>query len=261
VNYLATRLGGDLSAGVCFYGSAPDPEDRARRSRPADRATRRSRTSVSTPAGRSSSGRSRRRTSSTSASCIPARSTASTTTRHRGTTRTRPSSRGAGRSRSSRTTCASPGAGERGRQVADQARRRIVAVLVGVLLALAVGLLATAVGLDRDRAFYPTRDDCHRVLVCAVRQVMGASMHALVLESLVGAVFIAAAVCGFRSSLWVVALALAAHGVFDLAHGRVISNPGVPAWWPGFCLTYDVTAAAIFWRGCSRAIASGLQSD
>src|SRR5262245_3673512 len=27
VNYLATRLGGDLSAGVCFYGSAPDAED------------------------------------------------------------------------------------------------------------------------------------------------------------------------------------------------------------------------------------------
>jgi carboxymethylenebutenolidase len=27
VNYLATRLGGDLSAGVCFYGSAPNMED------------------------------------------------------------------------------------------------------------------------------------------------------------------------------------------------------------------------------------------
>ena len=27
VNYLATRLGGDLSAGVCFYGSAPDSAD------------------------------------------------------------------------------------------------------------------------------------------------------------------------------------------------------------------------------------------
>jgi carboxymethylenebutenolidase len=27
VNYLAARLGGDLSAGVCFYGSAPATED------------------------------------------------------------------------------------------------------------------------------------------------------------------------------------------------------------------------------------------
>jgi hypothetical protein len=61
---------------------------------------------------------------------------------------------------------------------------------------------------------------------------------------MVGAVFIAAAAIGFRSSLWVVALALAAHGVFDLVHSRVISNPGVPAWWPAFCGAYDVTAAA-----------------
>jgi hypothetical protein len=51
------------------------------------------------------------------------------------------------------------------------------------------------------------------------------------------------AAAGFRSSLWVVVAALAAHGVFDLVHGGVIENPGVPGWWPAFCLTYDVTAA------------------
>ena len=39
-------------------------------------------------------------------------------------------------------------------------------------------------------------------------------------------------------------IALAAHGLMDLVHGSVIANPGVPAWWPSFCLTYDVTAAA-----------------
>ena len=73
---------------------------------------------------------------------------------------------------------------------------------------------------------------------------MGASTHALVLESLVGTVFLAAAVSGFKSSLWFVVAALAAHGIFDLTHAAVISNPGVPSWWPEFCLTYDVTAAA-----------------
>jgi hypothetical protein len=51
------------------------------------------------------------------------------------------------------------------------------------------------------------------------------------------------AVLGFRTSLWVVAAALGGHGVFDLVHGTVISNPGVPHWWPAFCLTYDVAAA------------------
>jgi hypothetical protein len=118
-----------------------------------------------------------------------------------------------------------------------------VALFVGAFLALAVGLMATTVGLDRDRAFYPT------VMIViaayyALFAVMGASMPAVVLESLVGAVFIAVAVAGFRSSLWAVVVALAAHGVFDVVHSRVISNPGVPDWWPAFCLTYDVTAAA-----------------
>ena len=73
--------------------------------------------------------------------------------------------------------------------------------------------------------------------------VMGASTEVLVLESLVGAVFLALAVLGFRSSLWVVVVPLAAHGIFDLVHGKAISNPGVPNWWPQFCLTFDVTAA------------------
>jgi hypothetical protein len=119
----------------------------------------------------------------------------------------------------------------------------IVPLLVGVLMALAVGLSATAGGLDRDRAFYPTVMIVIALLY-VLFAVMGGSTRALVLDSMVGAVFIAAAAIGFRSSLWVVALALAAHGVFDLVHSRVISNPGVPTWWPAFCGAYDVTAAA-----------------
>jgi hypothetical protein len=118
----------------------------------------------------------------------------------------------------------------------------IVALLVGALLAFTVGLFATATGLDRDRAFYPAVT----IVVAsyyALFAVMGASTHALVVESLVGVVFLALAAAGFRSSLWVVVAALAAHGVFDLVHGGVIENPGVPGWWPAFCLTYDVTAA------------------
>lgn len=117
------------------------------------------------------------------------------------------------------------------------------ALLVGALLALSVGLLATGVGLDRDRAFYPI---VTMVVASyyALFAVMGASTHALILESLVGAVFLAFAVAGFRWSLWIAAVALGAHGIFDLTHAAVISNPGMPGWWPEFCSAYDVTAAA-----------------
>ena len=116
-----------------------------------------------------------------------------------------------------------------------------MALLIGALLAVGVGLFATAVGLDRDRAFYPTVT----IVVASyyvLFAVMGASTQVLVVESAVGVGFVLAAAVGFRSSLWVVALALVAHGVFDLVHGGVISNPGVPAWWPAFCMAYDVTA-------------------
>lgn len=117
-----------------------------------------------------------------------------------------------------------------------------MAILIGTFLAFAVGLAATGVGLDRDRAFYPTVT----IVIAsyyALFAVMGASPHALLHESLVGAAFVAVAIAGFRSSLWLVVVVLAAHGIFDLAHAKVISNPGVPGWWPEFCLMYDVTAA------------------
>jgi hypothetical protein len=118
-----------------------------------------------------------------------------------------------------------------------------VALVIGALLAFAVGLFATGLGLDRDRAFYPVAT----IVIAsyyALFAVMGDSTHALVLESLVGAVFLAVAVSGFRSSLWLVVVALAAHGIFDLSHRALLANPGVPRWWPEFCLTYDLTAAA-----------------
>jgi hypothetical protein len=118
-----------------------------------------------------------------------------------------------------------------------------VPIAVGVILALAVGLLMTALGFDRDRSFYPTVTIVI-AFIYALFAVMGGSTAALLLESVVGVGFLVVAVIGFKSSLWLVALALVAHGVFDAVHGWLITNPGVPAFWPGFCAAYDVTAGA-----------------
>ena len=117
-----------------------------------------------------------------------------------------------------------------------------MALIIGVSLAVAVGVLFTALRIDRDRAFYPTVT----IVIASyyiLFAVMGASTRTIVLESLAAAVFLLFAVVGFRSSLWLVAAALAAHGIFDIVHDAAISNPGVPAWWPEFCLGYDVAAA------------------
>jgi hypothetical protein len=114
--------------------------------------------------------------------------------------------------------------------------------IVGISLALAVSLLAIFVGFERDRVFYPTA-----MIVIAsyydLFAIMGGSVHALGLETAVFVGFLALSVIGFKTNLWLVAAALFAHGIFDFVHDQLISNPGVPKWWPGFCLAYDVVAA------------------
>lgn len=112
---------------------------------------------------------------------------------------------------------------------------------VGAILALLAGVFATGVGLDRDRAFYPTVMIVIAVLY-ALFAVMGDSTRALVLELVAGSIFIAAAVIGFKRSLRIVSGALIAHGLFDFVHGYIIANPGVPPYWPAFCGSYDVVA-------------------
>jgi hypothetical protein len=107
-----------------------------------------------------------------------------------------------------------------------------------------VAVFARYVGFDRDRAFYPTV-----MIVIASYYVlfaaMSGSVQTVVVESVVMTLFAAAAVAGFKSSTWIVVVALAGHGVFDAVHGYVIENAGVPVWWPAWCLSYDVGAAAI----------------
>lgn len=118
-----------------------------------------------------------------------------------------------------------------------------MAYVVGVVLALGVALFAARVGLDRDRVFYSTVT----IVVASyyvLFAVMGGSVRAVVVELIVMAGFVTAAIAGFRKSEWILVAALAGHGVFDALRGDAIENAGVPAWWPAFCGTYDVVAAA-----------------
>ena len=78
----------------------------------------------------------------------------------------------------------------------------------------------------------------------ALFAAMGGSLQELAVELIPIAAFLALAIAGYKHSLWLVVVALAGHGVFDVIHSRLISNAGVPSWWPQFCLAYDVVAAA-----------------
>jgi hypothetical protein len=115
--------------------------------------------------------------------------------------------------------------------------------LIGVLLALAVAGFAAAIGFDRCRAFYSTVlivIGSYYVLFAA----MGAPARALWVEIAFAGLVLAGAAIGFRKNLWLVAAMMAGHGIFDLFHASIIANPGVPQWWPGFCMTFDVVAGA-----------------
>jgi hypothetical protein len=112
---------------------------------------------------------------------------------------------------------------------------------IGIAVALIVAVFARATGLDRDRAFYTTV----AIVVASyylLFAAMGGSEHTLIVEVIVMIAFVAVAVVGFKFNLWLVAAALAGHGVLDVLHGRVVTNPGVPEWWPAFCMTFDIAA-------------------
>jgi hypothetical protein len=129
--------------------------------------------------------------------------------------------------------------------------------IVGVVLAILVSLGATWVGFDRDRAMYPLIIVVIALLY-ALFAVIGGSHDALWWELLPIVLFVLAAVLGFRRSLWWAVLGLATHGVFDFFHAGLIENPGVPPWWPMFCLSYDLVAAAyLAWLLRSGRLAAG----
>src|SRR5947209_6644008 len=99
--------------------------------------------------------------------------------------------------------------------------------IIGIVLALITVAITRLAGFDRDRALHPTM-----LIVIASYYVlfalMGGSMGALVVEVVAMSVFLTAAIVGFKSNLWLVAVALTGHGAFDSVHGRLVSNAGVP---------------------------------
>ena len=130
-----------------------------------------------------------------------------------------------------------------------------MAYVIGFVLAVAVCLAARLARFDRERGFYPV------VLIVIASYyvlfaVMGGDSRVVLLESAVGAAFLAAALAAFKTRLWILVPALAAHGIFDFFHSPFLQNASVPAWWPPFCLAFDLSAAlflaALLLRAPSR---------
>ena len=116
---------------------------------------------------------------------------------------------------------------------------------IAIVLALLIALVTRAAGMDRDRALYPVA-----LIVIGFYYVlfatMGGSTAALISESIGATVFLVIAVVGYRLNLWIVALGIAGHGLFDFfVHPHLVTNAGMPAWWPAFCGTIDIALGMI----------------
>ena len=115
--------------------------------------------------------------------------------------------------------------------------------LIGLVMALAVIGLGVVAGFARDRSFAST------VLIVVASYyvlfaVIGGSGRTVVIEGAIASGFLALAVLGFKTHSWLIAAAMVGHGVFDFIHHSLIQNPGVPSWWPGFCMAFDVLFGA-----------------
>lgn len=127
-------------------------------------------------------------------------------------------------------------------------------VAFGAVLALVACGLRIVAGFERDRAFYPVM-----LIVIAsyydLFAVIGGDGGVLGVEVAISLGFAALAVLGFRVNLWLAVAGLLGHAGFDIFHGHVVANAGLPNWWPMFCATFDAVAGVyLAWRLVSKRI-------
>ena len=82
-----------------------------------------------------------------------------------------------------------------------------MAYLIGSILSLAGIGVATAIGVGRERAFYPTL----LVVIASyyvLFAVLGAPRHTVVIEAMVAGIFVSVAVIGYKTNFWIVVFAL-----------------------------------------------------
>lgn len=134
-------------------------------------------------------------------------------------------------------------------------------IAIGAILALSACGLGVVAGFERDRAYYPVM-----LIVIAsyydLFAVIGGDQTVLSVEVAISLGFAALAVIGFRLNLWLAVAGLIGHAVLDVFHGHVVTNTGLPNWWPMFCASFDAVAGLyLAWRLVSKRIdASDRQS-
>lgn len=130
----------------------------------------------------------------------------------------------------------------------------LVALASGVATAAVIAAFARATGFDRDRSFYPTI----LVVIALLYVLFGVEKGApavVAAETAAALAFVAVAVVAFRRcSPALLAIGLALHGLWDVAHPALLpASDAVPTWWPAFCLGVDLPLAGwVVWMSSSQ---------
>ena len=112
-------------------------------------------------------------------------------------------------------------------------------IVIGAALGVIVAFLGRTLKFDQDASFYP-------VILIVVAfyyvlfSVMTGETNIVVYELLIALAFTITAIIGSKISIYIVAVGLIFHGIFDVFHNFIFLNAGVPSWWPGFCAAIDV---------------------
>ena len=110
-------------------------------------------------------------------------------------------------------------------------------IAFGVVLGITITFAARITEFDTDSSYHATL-----LVVIATYYVLFAYMsgEAIIEEILFASGFSAIALLGTYRWLPLIGIGLILQGIFDLVHPHLLSNPGVPAWWPFFCVGVDV---------------------
>jgi len=113
--------------------------------------------------------------------------------------------------------------------------------IIGVVLAIVMAFLARITNFDRDRSYYAVV-----LIVIATYYVLFACIanEAIISEIIAASVFSIIAIAGALRWPILLGVGIFMHGVFDLMHGYLITNSGVPVWWPAFCAAIDIVLGA-----------------
>lgn len=141
------------------------------------------------------------------------------------------------------------------------------ALAFGLLVAVVLMLRFRRRGQEYSRWSYPLLLASFPAWYWAFA-LLAADPGALAVEVLAGLAFIGIAqvAASWRSfaTLLLLAFGYVAHAVYDVVHDRLVSNAGVPAWWPEFCGAVDlvlgvyIVMLAIRFRRLRPAPAAGV---